>query len=87
MLSRSVGSYDCLLKMLKILVILQCLFICIRAELKGDLFSSREALIELYRSENICMGLLRTYMEENNVEHKYLQAWDFTIKYIQNTKY
>lgn len=73
MLTSSVGTNHGFVKMFKIFLILQCFVVCIKTELKGDLFSSREALIELYRSENICMGLLRTYMEENNVEHDYLQ--------------
>lgn len=40
--------------------------------LKGDLFSSQESLIEIYKSENIAMGMLRQYMDENKVEHEYL---------------
>lgn len=64
-------------------LLLQSLIVCINGDIKGDLFSSREALIELYKSENIAMGLLRTYIDENNVEHDYLQKWDkFKIKLV-----
>lgn len=64
-------------------LLLQSLIVCINGDIKGDLFSSREALIELYKSENIAMGLLRTYIDENNVEHDYLQKWDkFIIKLV-----
>lgn len=39
----------------------------------GDVFSSPEALLELYRSENIVMGELKKFLKENNVEHEYLE--------------
>lgn len=73
MLPTSYGSYYGFSVFIKGFLILQCLFISVKTELKGDIFSSREALIELYKSENIVMGLLRTYMEDNHVEHEYLE--------------
>lgn len=39
----------------------------------GDVFSSPEALLELYRTENIVMGELKKFLKQNDIEHKYLE--------------
>uniref|UniRef100_A0A336MJ21 procollagen-proline 4-dioxygenase n=1 Tax=Culicoides sonorensis TaxID=179676 RepID=A0A336MJ21_CULSO len=72
MLTTNSSSYYGLL-VIKLFLIVQFLSTCTNGELKGDLFSSREALLELYKSENIAMGLLRDYVQENKVDHDYLE--------------
>lgn len=39
----------------------------------GDVFSSPDALVELYRTENIVMGELKKFIREMDIEHDYLE--------------